>query len=320
MNESTLRVRGIWNYSISKDFVCDTSLSRHARFLFVVLRSFASPTSPSPFPKVTTLCHLLDVNRDTLAKYMQELVDKGHVEKEQRLMGGNVFGSNQYYLDEFPSKNSKKPNDFPLQGFSVTENSVPGDSVPEKPATKSKPVVKSPPKEKEEPPSSIPRGEDGEVFSASQRGKGTGGEAPSTPGALEFCQWWGEKGKAVFGMPEPNCTSERNQKAVEALLTNGASVRLLQAVAIGAWTLYQRKGEDEVKDNACWNCIKFSGNIQSFTKYFHTMMTKDLCLQMSDADYLERVEKLHSSWNSVMLRTAQVRLRKNSDSPAVVNA
>lgn len=98
---NTLNVRSSGNYCISSEFVRDRRLTHQARFLFVVLRSFASPSSAEPFPSVEELGVICGWNKATVAKYLNELARTGHVQKSQPSLEGR-FGLNHYLLDESP--------------------------------------------------------------------------------------------------------------------------------------------------------------------------------------------------------------------------
>lgn len=319
MSKDVLRVRGSkWHYSISKEFVCDRSLSRHARFLFIVLRSYASPISPAPFPSVSTLCALLHVNKDTLAKYMRELVARGHVQKDQRKLEQHRFGSNTYYLDEHLEGGAEKANDLPSPGFSVTEKSEPEKSEPEKPVTKKKPINKSTQKERLTTSSNGPgvAGRvEGEVdFSASQEGA----KPPQTPTevARAFVGWWRTTYQKVFGSADTTQLKRSDTKSLEALISGGIGLRILQAVSVAAWSYYMDK--EKQQENAYFNCIHFSGNLKSFIQYFHVMMTKDLSLQKLDLDFTTRVNDMLVKWLPALLAKSAERVRASEQALAVV--
>lgn len=88
---------------MDKDFVHDTALSKDARFLWILLASYCSPDSPQPYPSIKTLCRLMGVTKDTLAKYTRELVERGCLMREQRNTNGE-FRSNTYTLIDHEAK------------------------------------------------------------------------------------------------------------------------------------------------------------------------------------------------------------------------
>ena len=164
-----------------------------------------------------------------------------------------------------------------------------------------------------------PAGAGGRGFSASQ---GKREQLPAsqeaeqgTLVAKEFCQWWDTMQVQVFGFTSPH--TRKDVSATEKLVSNGASLQLLQAVTIGAWNYYLDK--DRQNDKAFWHCIKFSGNLKSFIQYFQVIMVKELSLQKSDANYRSRINEILTGWMPCMLEQAQGRLRLNEE-PAVVTA
>jgi hypothetical protein len=109
-----------WHFSIEKDFVCDESLSPMARMLYIILMSFASPTSPVPFPGMRLLGRLLHCTEDTVRKYRKELEQHAWIDVEHRRDGHNKFSRNAYILLDGPEPGAvpKKPG---MENFSVGE-------------------------------------------------------------------------------------------------------------------------------------------------------------------------------------------------------
>ena len=99
MSENKVQYKGKWSTSIQNDLIRAKDLSYPARFLWILLRSYASPDSPCPFPRFETLAYFMgnfrkdresgellrkDMDVDALRKYRQELIDKGYREMERR--------------------------------------------------------------------------------------------------------------------------------------------------------------------------------------------------------------------------------------------
>lgn len=100
MSENKVRYGGRkWSTSIQNEFIREPNLSYPARFLYILLMSYASPDSPCPFPRFETLAYFMgsfrkdresgelvrkDMDEDALRKYRQELIDKGYLEMERR--------------------------------------------------------------------------------------------------------------------------------------------------------------------------------------------------------------------------------------------
>jgi hypothetical protein len=113
MSENKIQYRGSWSTAVPNDLIRAKDLSYPARFLWILLRSYASPDSPCPFPKFETLAYFMaNFRKDPksgqivrkgmdeliLRKYRQELVDKGFLIVERRRNGHNVWESNIYTL------------------------------------------------------------------------------------------------------------------------------------------------------------------------------------------------------------------------------
>ncbi len=107
MSEDRIVYKGEWQYSISKKFVCNTSLSRDSRFLFIVLKSFTNDTKKEAFPSRELLCKIMQCSENSLTKYLKELKGKGflHITRERKENG--LFLHNVYEIIE---TDSNSPN------------------------------------------------------------------------------------------------------------------------------------------------------------------------------------------------------------------
>lgn len=99
-NSDKILYRGEWQYSISKKFVCDTSLSRDSRFLFIVLKSFTNDTKKECFPSRDLLSQILNCTQRSLTKYMSELQRKGYLQITRERKEGGEFLHNVYEIIE----------------------------------------------------------------------------------------------------------------------------------------------------------------------------------------------------------------------------
>ena len=97
----TLNARDGGHYCISSELVHNRRLTSDARFLFVVLRSFADPSGAAPLPSFDELAVICGWNKARVDKYLNELARSGHVQKPQPPLEGQ-FGSDFYLLDESP--------------------------------------------------------------------------------------------------------------------------------------------------------------------------------------------------------------------------
>ena len=118
LDQSKILYKGDWQIFISKEFVFNTNLSKDARFLFVILKSFTNPTNPVAFPGTKYLQNIMGIKTySTLGGYMDELVNFGFIRKTQIKEKGK-FARNIYELHEKPEK---QPN-LPMTDFSISEN------------------------------------------------------------------------------------------------------------------------------------------------------------------------------------------------------
>ena len=119
LDQAKILYKGDWYVSVSKEFLFNTNISKDARFLFMILKSFTNPTNPVAFPGTKYLQNIMGIKtHTTLGSYMDELVKFGFVRKEQIKEKGK-FARNIYELSEKPQF---QPNS-PLSDFSMSENS-----------------------------------------------------------------------------------------------------------------------------------------------------------------------------------------------------
>lgn len=100
MSEDRIFYRGDWQYSIPKKFVCDTSLSRDSRFLFIVLKSFTNDTKKECFPSRDLLSQIMNCSQRSLTKYISELQKKGFLQITRERNEGGEFLHNVYVIIE----------------------------------------------------------------------------------------------------------------------------------------------------------------------------------------------------------------------------
>ncbi len=95
-----LSFKGDWIVNVSRNFLFKCNLSLQARFIFAVLKAFANPNHSVVFPSIKTLAKICDLNRETVCKYLNELIGKGYVSKTQSRNMGGEFAHNLYTLIE----------------------------------------------------------------------------------------------------------------------------------------------------------------------------------------------------------------------------
>jgi hypothetical protein len=113
MKKDSVQYKGKWHTSVDNEMIRNVELSFPARFLWILLKSYASPSSPVPYPGFETLAHFMSsfrkdrhtkaterkpMDEDTLRKYRQELVDKGFLIVERIRNGFAEWENNRYIL------------------------------------------------------------------------------------------------------------------------------------------------------------------------------------------------------------------------------
>ncbi|MCL4550581.1 MAG: helix-turn-helix domain-containing protein [Bacteroidetes bacterium] len=100
MSDDRIIYRGEWQFSILKKFVCNSNLSRNARFLFIVLKSYANDTKKECFPSRELLCQIMNCTQKSLSKYMAELQKKGFLQITRERNEDGEFLHNVYEIIE----------------------------------------------------------------------------------------------------------------------------------------------------------------------------------------------------------------------------
>jgi hypothetical protein len=114
----TFKFVGSWQSPVPNSIIRNDKLTDRARMLWIFIRSYASPSSPVPFPKNSTMCRNLGWSRETLWKYMKELEGKGLMSVKR-----TEFLVNQYYLFDAPQSNFTESENFPLGKFPTAKKS-----------------------------------------------------------------------------------------------------------------------------------------------------------------------------------------------------
>ncbi len=104
MSKDKILYKGNWHYAISKEFVFNSNLSREARFLYIVLKSFTNDKKKEAFPSREYLCAILQCSDKSLTKYIKELEKSKLVTKTRERNEGGTYEHNVYEIIEYRPK------------------------------------------------------------------------------------------------------------------------------------------------------------------------------------------------------------------------
>ncbi len=103
--EDKILYKGIWHYSIRKEFVFNAKLSRDARFLYIVLQSFTNKDSKEAFPTREYLKKIMGCSDRTLSRYIGELKTSRYLKMRKERSENGSFTHNVYELFDCPQNN-----------------------------------------------------------------------------------------------------------------------------------------------------------------------------------------------------------------------
>lgn len=89
--------KGEWHTSVP-DGLLHAQMSGLAKFMWICLKSFASKTSPHPFPGRHTVCKMMDIGVNSFKKYRKELELNGWLERMDRRNQNGDYAGNIYTL------------------------------------------------------------------------------------------------------------------------------------------------------------------------------------------------------------------------------
>ncbi len=101
MFKDKILYKGNWQYAISKELVFNSNLSRDARFLYIVLKSFTNDKRKEAFPTREYLCAILLCSNKSLTKYLKELENSKLVTKTRARNQGGTYEHNVYEIIEY---------------------------------------------------------------------------------------------------------------------------------------------------------------------------------------------------------------------------
>ncbi len=97
--------KGAWHYSIRKEFVFNSTLSRDSRFLYVILLSFTNKDKKEVFPSREYLKNIMICSDRTLSRYISELKKNGYLKMRKERSEGGEYKHNVYELFDYPQNN-----------------------------------------------------------------------------------------------------------------------------------------------------------------------------------------------------------------------
>jgi|GEM_PF-2005094 len=110
---------------IFRSVMRDTNLTIGAKAVYAYLCTFAG-NKKTAFPSRKLMCHELGINKDTLTKYMRNLLDAGYIKKEQKKVSGK-FAHNVYTIYDFPESPSTEntmSENYRVRKFPTPKNSA----------------------------------------------------------------------------------------------------------------------------------------------------------------------------------------------------
>jgi len=124
IQQDKILYKGIWHYSIRKEFVFNAKLSRDARFLYIVLQSFTNKDSKEAFPSREYLKNIMGCSERTLSRYISELKNSRYLKMRKERSDQGSYKHNVYELFDYP-----KNNHTPYMADGKNENLTTGHST-----------------------------------------------------------------------------------------------------------------------------------------------------------------------------------------------
>jgi hypothetical protein len=261
-----------WHFSVEKDFICDRTLSPVARMLYLVLMSYASPSSPVPFPGMRTLSTILQCSEDTIRKYRQELELAKWLVVERRRDGHQKWLSNAYILLDGPDDAGAIPKKPDMAFSGDGENPTPLKPGIKRGTSTERSEPQKQPKAKTNSSSNTgPSGADAAAAADSTPAATQAGETPAPPPpsadskAETFIQefrHWSEEAKMSSSV-----VPRERQAAVEFFSNNQKfTPRELIAIMLSAWIM-QQSVTPGTNHEVFWHCRVKSKRIKTFLDF-----------------------------------------------------
>lgn len=269
-----------WHSSVPNEFIQNPQyppLHNGAFRLFVVLISYASPTSPQPFPTWETLAANTGCCRNSLAKWLRELAHRGWIRREQLAGDNGRFGHNVYTLFPEDEDSIQKRKQFSAPPSTILRDTVaryPVARYTVKCDTKSTNILKSTKKKNTNTKRSADADGVGGVKLPASRGEGREKDDPGegeVSGAVllatKFMERWCWGYEKWFGVPY--VVKEAHQKqATEVLQRLTCKAKELAAYAFRMWI--NTSQVDEVMQRGfdpLFYQVKASRNLTFFLRY-----------------------------------------------------
>ncbi len=213
-----------------------------AKFLWICLKSYASKTSPNPFPGRHTLCQMMGIGVGAFKKYRAELESNGWLEREDRRREGGLYFGSIYTLTapEICKQNLQRGVEkrTPVKrtpDYRTPDNRPPKDHQSEDPHKKKTTTTT-----------------EGAAFAASGRSEPAPQAGAAAPGPRQeadaLIRRWSELFQKWFGIPYRSTIKDR--KSAEEVFSSfeHARVRDLVYVACSMWNLTREKEaiDDEI--------------------------------------------------------------------------
>lgn len=125
-----LKFGASWHSLIPNEFIQCPFFSHGAFRLFVVIVSYASPSSPRPFPGWSRLSKNLNCCHHSIGKWLNELEKSGWIRRDQQTGKDGRFAHNAYtiYPDDEESRERRKQ--FSASPCVIPSHAVPSHAMP----------------------------------------------------------------------------------------------------------------------------------------------------------------------------------------------
>jgi len=115
---------------VENSIIKDTTISKHAILVYLVLCMFADSDTASCFPGYKQIANLARCSRSTVQIAIQELVDKGYVNKTVRRVSGKKEADTNLYIITGKSKTKRKPSQSDVSTSQGDKKGIPSSGTP----------------------------------------------------------------------------------------------------------------------------------------------------------------------------------------------
>jgi hypothetical protein len=251
--------------------------------LYLVLMSYASPTSPVPFPGMRTLSAILQSTEDTIRKYRQELELAKWLVVERRRDGQHKWLNNAYILLDGPEDAEAMPKkpDMAFSGHGEKPTRP-------KPGIKSTQVLKEETKEEKSNQQEQYRASgDGAAAAQSTPSANFAGPRSKAEKVIQDFRSWGKAAKLTATV----VPDERN--ALQEFFTDNPDTTPVEltAIMLAAWMMDGDEITPGTKTHeAYWHCRLKSKRIKTFLQFLPNI--QDEMEWSSDPQRIEKVYRV----------------------------